>query len=104
MYSRVTLLEIDTTRVGVEDALERFTDEVLPELRAQDGYEGVIVLTTPEGRGMIVTVWETEEAAAGTAGFAAAALDRYVTLFRAPPGREYYEVALAEMLPGALAG
>ena len=51
MYARVTLLEIDTVRVDIDAALELFRSEVLPQLREQDGYEGVYVLTTPEGKG-----------------------------------------------------
>jgi hypothetical protein len=51
-------------------------------------------------RGLIITLWDTEEGAADATGFGAGALERYMTLFRAPPGRDYYEVALAE-LPGA---
>jgi heme-degrading monooxygenase HmoA len=103
MYSRITLLEIDTVRIGVDEAVELFKTEVLPKLREQEGYEGVAVLATPEGKGMIVTVWETEEEAADAAGFASAALERYMALFRSPPGREYYEIAFAE-LPGVTVG
>jgi len=103
MYSRVTLLEIDTVRTSIGEAAALFKDTVLPELREQDGYEGVVVLATPEGKGMIITVWRTEEAAANAAGFATEVLERHVALFKAPPGREYYEVAFAEM-PGVTVG
>ena len=58
-----------------------------PQLREQPGYEGVYVLTTPEGKGLIMTFWETEEAADGRyRGFYAEQLERYVTLFSSPPG------------------
>ena len=99
MYSRVTQLEIDTLRVGVEEAVGLFTESVLPGLRAQDGYEGSLVLATPEGKGLILSLWSSEEEAARSASFASSALAEHVTLFRSPPGREQYEVAFAEM-PG----
>jgi len=51
---------------------------------------------------MIVTLWATEEAAADPGGFSTEALERFATLFRSPPGREYYRVAVAE-LPHSLA-
>ena len=75
-----------------------FRGEVLPQLREQDGYEGILVLATPDGRGLLLTLWETEEAADAQAatGFYAEQLERYVTLFRSPPGRERYEVAFAD--------
>jgi hypothetical protein len=97
MYSRVTLLEIDTMRVDIDDAAALFRAEVVPGLAEQDGYEGAVALVTPEGKGMIVTFWGTEEGAADASGFASAELERYVTMFRSPPGREYYEVAFADM-------
>ena len=97
MYSRVTLLEIDTMRVDVDDAAEIFRAKVAPGLAEQEGYEGAVALVTPEGKGMIVTFWATEEGARDASGFASAELERYVTMFRSPPGREYYEVAFADM-------
>lgn len=97
MYSRVTLLEIDTLRVEVEDVLRRFETEILPRVREMPGYEGVAVLVTPEGKGMIVSFWESEEAVEASAGLAASAVEEFVTLYRAPPGREHYRVAYAEM-------
>jgi hypothetical protein len=97
MYSRVTLLEIDTVRYRVDEATEVFRDEVVPELEAQEGYLGVAALATPEGKGMIVTFWEAEEDAQDLSGFASAQLARYVTMFKSPPGRECYEVAFADV-------
>jgi hypothetical protein len=102
MYSRVTLLEVDTLRTSMEDAETLFCDRVLPGLQEQEGFEGVLVLSTAEGRGMIVTLWATEEEAADPGGFSTDALERFATLFRSPPGREYYRVAVAE-LPHSLA-
>jgi hypothetical protein len=102
VHSRVTLVEIDTMRVGVGEAVALFEREVLPGVRAQDGYRGTLVLTTPEGRGMIVTLWATERDAAPGERYGGT-LERYMTLFRAPPGREGYEVSLAD-LPEGVAG
>ena len=74
-----------------------FEARVLPDLREQPGYEGVVVLANPDGQALLVSVWETEADAVASADFARAALEQFVTLFRAPPGREQYEVRLAEM-------
>lgn len=103
MYSRVTLLEIDTVRYGLEEAICLFEEYVAPGLRQQDGFEGVLVLATPDGKGMILTLWDTAEAAADASGFASRTLERYMMLFTAPPGREQYKVMFSEM-PGALVG
>ena len=101
MYSRVTLLEIDTVRTTISAAIDLFEERVLPHLREQEGYEGVVVLANPDGKAMLVSVWEDEEAANASASFATGALEEFVTMFRSPPGREGYEVVLAEM-PGVV--
>jgi heme-degrading monooxygenase HmoA len=99
MYARVTLLEIDTMRATVPNAVAQFEREVLPELQAQDGYRGVLVLATPEGKAALLSMWDTEEQAdaGGMTGFYAEKLARYVTLFAAPPGRERYEVMVVDV-------
>ena len=98
MYSRVTLVEIDTMRVDVDEAAELFRTEVAPRLAEQDDYEGAVALVTPEGKGMIITFWETREGAQDASGIASAELERNMTMFRSPPGRELYEVAFADMV------
>jgi heme-degrading monooxygenase HmoA len=99
MYSRVTLLEIDTLRTTIAAAVEQFEERVLPQLREEDGYEGIVVLANPDGKAMLVSIWEDEYAANASAGFASHALEEFVTMFRSPPGREGYDVVIAEM-PG----
>ena len=99
MFSRVTQLEIDTVRIPVDQAVELFRQEVLPRLQELEGYEGALVLATPDGKGLLLSFWETAEAAeaTGEAGFYPETLARYVMLFRSPPGRERYEVALRDL-------
>ena len=98
MYSRITLLEFDPVRFDVSETLERFKTVVLPELQDQPGYEGAIVLANDEAKGLVLTLWASkEDADAGLAtGFWAAQVERFVTLYAAPPGREGYEVVHAE--------
>jgi heme-degrading monooxygenase HmoA len=97
MFARTTLLEIDTVRVSVDDALATFQDVVMPQLREQPGFLGVYALSTPEGRGMLISFWETaEQADAGVAsGWYSDVLSEHVTMFRSPPGREHYQVRVA---------
>ena len=99
MYARVTLLEFDPVRFDVGAALERVDELVVPELQAQPGYAGALVLANDEARGMVLTLWGSkEDADAGLAtGFWAAQVERFVTLLASPAGREGYEVVYAEM-------
>src|ERR1700693_3328750 len=99
MYARLTLLKIDTVRTSMAVALDGFEREIAPRLRAQPGYQGVFVLTTPDGKGALLSLWDTEAQAAVEADeqpFYAEALGRFATLSRSPPGRERYEVAYAD--------
>ena len=97
MYARTTLLEIDTLRVSLDDALAMFESLVMPRLRELPGFLGVYALTTPDGRALLITFWATAEQAdaSGDTGWYPGVLDEYTTLFRAPPGREHYEVRVA---------
>lgn len=98
MFARVTTFDIDTLRVSIEDASARFADEVAPAMRQQAGYRGAYLMHTPEGRGLLVTLWASEaDAEAGVAsGYYAEQLGKFVTLYRSPPGRDHYQVAFAE--------
>jgi heme-degrading monooxygenase HmoA len=99
VYARLTLLEVDTVRIPIEAAVEVYKQEVLAEVQKQPGYIGVIVMSTPLGRGAILSFWKTAEAAeaGASSGWYPEALDKYMTLFKSPPGRERYEVSFADM-------
>ena len=103
MIARVTLAEIDPVRMSEEGAVRLFQDSVVPALREQAGYEGVYVLLSDEGKVLAVTFWETEEAAAagiqGSRSFYAEQIEKFVTLYRSPPGREMYDVVVADAPP-----
>ncbi len=98
MYARVTLLEIDTVRISVAGALAAFREHTLPRLHEQPGYRGVYVLTNAEGKGMLMSLWDTRDQAAieGDHGFYAKELGHFTTMFRSAPGRDSYEVVYVD--------
>jgi heme-degrading monooxygenase HmoA len=98
MVARVTLAEIDAVRMSVSRAVKLFEESVLPELHEQEGYEGCYVLATPEGKALVMTFWSDEEAAeAGIAsGRYGAQVEKFVTVIRSAPGRESYDVVVAD--------
>jgi len=95
MFARVTLFEIDMLRVSLDDALEQFKALIVPEARKLEGYEGMYVMRTPEGKGLIMSLWANEEAATAgvTSGYYDEQVAKFMALFRAPAG---YEVVFAE--------
>ena len=100
MIARVTLAEIDAVRMSVDRAVRLFQDSVVPALRDQDGYQGAYVLLSDEGKVLALTFWQSEEAAEaglrGTRSFYAEQIEKFVTLYRSPPGREMYDVVVAD--------
>lgn len=103
MVARVTLAEVDVVRKSLHELVQFYKQSVLPAQHAQDGYEGGYVLTTSEGKALVITFWrDAETAEAGVAGgFYGEQVEKFVTVFRAPPGREMYDVALAD-IPAAV--
>ena len=102
MHARVTQLEIDTTRTDIDDAVQMFREEVLPQLRHEEAYNGTFVLANPDGKALLLTFWETEAAAEAQAetGFYAEQLARFAAIFRSPPGRDRYAVVVADQPVG----
>jgi hypothetical protein len=99
MIARVTLAEVDSVRMSVARAVERYEQTVLPELREADGYEGCMVLTTPDGKALVLTLWADRDAAEASAaeGSYTARVDKFVTLIKSQPGRETYDVDIADL-------
>ena len=85
------------------EAIGVFKQQIAPALREQEGFEGVYVLATQEGRALVMTLWESEEAMeAGLAsGFYGEQVERFVTVFRSLPGRELYQVVHVDVAEGA---
>jgi quinol monooxygenase YgiN len=98
VFARVTPFEIDTVRISLAEAERIFDDEVVPRLRAQPGLSGYFVMRTPEGKGIVLSIWETEQAADASvrSGYYDEQVARFITFMRQPPGREQYEVIRSE--------
>ena len=100
MVARATIADIDPVRMSIGEAVELFRESVVPALHEQEGYKGVFVLLSPEGQALALTFWENAEAAEaglkGARSFYSEQVEKFVTLYKAPPGRELYNVVLAE--------
>ncbi len=96
MYARMTLLEIDTLRTSVRQALDAFRAHVVPRLREQPGYRGVYAMANPDGKAALLSMWDDAEQAAVERAFYTEELAEHTTFFRSTPGRDHYEVVFAE--------
>jgi heme-degrading monooxygenase HmoA len=98
MVAQVTLADIDLVRVSLQSVTDLYRESVLSALQEQPGYCGAYGLATPEGKAMVITFWETEEDAQAhiASGFYEEQVQKFVTFYRATPGRESYEVMIAD--------
>ena len=107
MVVRATEAEIDVVRMNPHDAIELFQHSVISALHEQEGYEGCYVLLSEEGKVLVLTFWESNEAARATrlSGFYQEQIEKLADLvvFRQDPGREAYDVVVAETPHEALA-
>ena len=107
MVVRATEAEIDVVRMNPHDAIDLFKESVISALHEQDGYQGCYVLLSEEGKVLVLTFWETNEAARETrlSGFYREQIEKLADLvvFRQDPGREAYDVVVAEAPHEALA-
>lgn len=97
MFARVTLIEIDAVRADVDEVLARYRRDVLPRITSQPGYEGMFVLVNPDGQGLVMSLWRDEASLESTMPIASDAVAQFMTVFRDAPGRESYEVRLADL-------
>jgi hypothetical protein len=97
MHARVTTFEIDTLRTSIAEALKRFQELVMPELQKQPGYRGIQVLTTPDGKGLLLSFWDSAASAQQgiESGYYMEQVSKLVMFMRQPPGRDHYEVILS---------
>jgi len=100
MVVRATEAEIDVVRMNPSEAIEVFKDLLLPALHEQDGYEGCYVLLSEEGKVLVLSFWESDEAARATrlSGFYQSQIEKLAdfVVYRQKPGREAYDVVIAE--------
>ena len=103
MFARVTLFEVDTLRTTLEAAEHLFDQQVLPLLEHQPGFAGYYIMRTPEGKGMVLTLWTSQRAAQSgvESGYYQQQVAKFLTFVRQPPGREHYEVTRARISPEA---
>jgi len=61
--ARVLEGEIDAVRMSFDDAVDVVRGSVVPALRDQEGYGGMYLLLTDEGKALAISLWTTAVAA-----------------------------------------
>jgi heme-degrading monooxygenase HmoA len=98
MYSRVIFSQYHLGKMG--EGLRIYREAILPALRQQEGFRGVLVLLDYRtNRALSITLWETEEnlRQGAISGHLQVQLMKVAPLFSAAPSIETAEVAIWEI-------
>lgn len=98
MHARVTQFKVNPRDIDLDIAQGVFERLVVPELRKQMGYEGCYLLRMASGKGQLITLWESQEAAIASerSGFYAEQVEKLQPLLGSPAELEHYDVAFAD--------
>ena len=94
MYARVTVVQGSPDKI--EQGIDSFNREVLPAAKGVDGYKAAFMLADREtGKGMGITMWESEDALRRGAEAVAAAREATIKAMggTVPPVEEFEVVA-----------
>ena len=94
MFARLTFTQ--TKEDKVDEAVKVTKDSVLPAAKSQKGFRNAYLLTQPNGKAIMISLWETEEDAVvgEKSGYYQEQLAKFKDMFAAPPTHEGYKVSL----------
>lgn len=95
MHAGVATFRVRPGRI--EEAVRTYLGSVVPALREQRGFEGILVLTDPETEeGFAISLWETEDDAKvfESSGAYKKQVAKLGSLLAEPPARKVYEVSI----------
>ncbi len=95
MHAGMTTFQVQPGKMG--EAVRTYLGSVVPAMRKQQGFRGVLVLTDPETEdGHAITLWETEADAVAfeSSGTYREQVAKLGGLLAEPPARSVYEVSI----------
>ena len=94
MFARLTIVQTKVDKM--DEAVKVSKESVIPAAKSQKGFVGARLLTEPNGKGVFITFWETEEDAIANekSGYYQEQLAKFKDMFTAPPVHEGYNVSL----------
>jgi heme-degrading monooxygenase HmoA len=97
MNTRVSTFQFQPDKT--DEVMDILRTSVIPALKQQHGYHGLLVLTDRQtGKTITITVWETEAdlQAGESSGFYQQQVVKVVPFVTAPPSRENYEAPIVQ--------
>lgn len=97
MYARVTTFELNPGKI--DEALEVSRADIVPVMKQQPGFKGVLTLVDREAsKAISITLWETEDdlKAGESSGYYQQQASKLASFVIAAPNREIYEGTLEQ--------
>jgi quinol monooxygenase YgiN len=93
MFARITIVQTKVDKM--DEAVKVAKESVIPAAKSQKGFVKADLLTEPNGKGVFISFWDTEEdmLANEKSGYYQEQLAKFKDLFAAPPVHEDYNVA-----------
>src|SRR6266849_2609354 len=99
MHARMVTVQFQPGKV--DEGTQIYRESILPEMRQQSGFKGVMALVDRStGKSISITLWQTEadaQASGSGSAFLQAQIAKVASLFAAAPIVETYEVAVQEL-------
>ena len=94
MFARLTITQTKIDKL--DEAVKVTKESVLPAAKSQKGFRGAYLLSQPNGKAIMISLWETEEDAIANekSGYYQEQLAKFKDMFTAPPVHEGYNVSL----------
>lgn len=102
MYARVFRFEADPGKT--REGIEIYQDGYIPEAEQEQGFvEAVLLGDRVTGKGMSISIWESERAARASEqnGFVQQVIARFAGVLLKPPSMEGYEVMASSEIKAA---
>jgi heme-degrading monooxygenase HmoA len=98
MHARIVTVQFQPGKV--DEGTQIYRESILPEMRQQAGFQGVMaLLDRSTDKGISITLWQTEanaQASGSGSAFFQAQIAKVASLSAAAPIVETYEVAVQE--------
>ena len=94
MFARLTITQVQVDKINEPVKLTK--ESIIPAAKSQKGFSGAYLLTQPNGKSIMISLWETEEDAVTNeqSGYYQQQVGKVKDFLAAPPVREGYEVSL----------
>ncbi len=98
MRARVTRFDVVATEEEFAEAQRVFERSVVPEMRKQPGYGGCYLMRTQRGKGLLISLWESDDPlrSSDADGPSARQLELLEPLLGRHPSTESYQLDYAD--------